>query len=151
MELARRRAAISIALSCVACVGAPELVGKRCDSDGTCPNGLVCSSEGTCIRSGDLPLMSDAGPAAQDGGPSDGAIGHCSSPSDCTTPDVCQVADGASCVEGQCVYRPLACSDPPPPECIDEDATLRSYASLGTCSTATGRCEYVHVDNTCQG
>ena len=74
----------------------------------------------------------------------------CAEDAHCTTPAPCELAEGAKCIQGFCRYAAKACDAPPVPECVEGDATYRSYASLGTCQ-ADGSCSYDATDTACAG
>lgn len=159
-----------------ACLPEPVYDGLACSDQEPCPPPLVCGTTGRCLRpctaSGDCPLddqscasgfCTHADEPVLCGRDSDcpvpgqscnfGVCGEageeCGGPGDCRTPGLCQMGEGATCVAGRCVYRPLPCNDPPPSECSEEDTVFHTWASVGRCSASTGACAYTPVELSC--
>ncbi len=127
------------AMALPACFVSPHYEGRFCSAQQTCPNGYACANDGRCHAVG------DAGPAGIDpNAPSggDGGTSGCFVDQDCTSPGPCETGTGASCLGGQCIYPPMLCNAPPPGECLAQDTVFRTYSGIGTCSPATGACDY---------
>jgi sulfatase modifying factor 1 len=86
---------------------------------------------GGCARPGAAPMEAECGVNA-----------------DCVSPAPCETAEGAVCTLGLCTYPAKVCDEPPPLECLEGDATARTYASTGTCQS-DGECVYQSYDVPC--
>lgn len=138
------------AMSMSACFDKPQFVGLACSEAEPCPDGLLCR-ETTCVA----PCVhDDECPSDQErcvGGACTALSTLCSRDEECTSPGACEVREGAVCRNGVCAYRPVECVTPPPSECIERDTTFKSFSSIGTCSRASGLCEYATLSIACPG
>lgn len=168
-----RRSAPLLLLLAAACVSQPDLDGRVCSADATCPEPYACAEDGRCHLPCDDDLGCDEGalcmggyclvPSAPCSTQSDCGLGEacvagtctgatppeCASAADCVTPGPCQVGEGASCVDGQCAYPARACETPPASECVGADDLFRTFASVGRCDATTGACSYAPTELPC--
>jgi hypothetical protein len=151
LAAAPRLIALAALAGVAGCFEAPELVGRLCSEDDPCPGGLVCREERCmmwCTRDEDCTSEQDFCV--------DGACqplstnAECTDGTNCTTPAACELAEGASCVAGKCVYLPVTCTSPPPGECLENDTVFKTYSSIGACNRSTGFCEYTQRELPCE-
>lgn len=136
--------------------------GLQCDPGGLCPEGYsciagVCRSAGACPDGGCPDLCTGircATPPADECADAltlrDYAdVGTCQSDGTCRY-DATLVPCAGGCIGGACVdpCAQIACTTPPAPACLD-GTTLRTYASPGTCTPASGTCAYAATDTSC--
>lgn len=148
---------------------APCPEGYTCD-DGVCRQDCTVNQDcgfddRICVQGlcqPDLPIVLDGGsPPGADGGSTspDGAVAdaapvdaggpECQRNADCIDPGSCEVASGATCNNGVCIYEALACVTPPPSECVQQDSVFRTYAVPGSCDSVNGTCAYSPRDVAC--
>jgi len=108
--------------------------------------GLCLAMEGkaTCASQADC----DAEEACVSGLCEPASSTECRVASDCVSPGVCQIAEGASCDVGRCVYAALTCDSPPQPECAGNNDVFRTFGA-GACQAASGTCVYPATDVAC--
>jgi len=132
------------------CSDEPLYDGLFCTETVPCPDGFMCGSgichrlcavNDDCVVEGEVcvsgictPLVGpgDGGTVEKDGGVEDGGVpdaipDECTTASDCTSPGPCELAAGAECDQGACVYVQIACVDPPPAECASNDTHYQTY------------------------
>lgn len=124
--------------------------GTFCDGNTvSCPSGYTCMADETCHRlcGEDADCSALAGQVCMSGVCDEAP--ECEGAGDCTSPGPCQIAEGAVCRLGECVYQAKTCDGPPKAECLDGDSHYRTYSQFGTCNPETDRCEYAAMDLDC--
>lgn len=168
------RWALGLVAVIVGCGSDPGVVGRPCSAIAPCPQDYVCTAAETC----QLPCQNDdfcaagqmcmsglcleiqksatcvnqddcgAGELCRAGLCEPADAGECQTASECVSPGRCQVATGATCDAGRCLYASLVCDSPPEPECTGADDLYRTYAA-GACEVSTGQCVYPARDVVC--
>ncbi len=130
----RRVAIIAVALL-GACVAEPDYDGRPCGAGRACPDGFACNLGDICRRA-----CSDLVPCPQSNQTCEGGL--------CVTPGTRDAGEDTMMM-GECEGPNKLCTMPPPPVCEDDE--YKTYASEGTCDTATNTCVYLESVRPCPG
>lgn len=133
----------SYGVHCVSGACVTDVVDKTCAAgcrDGTCKDlctDVMCTTPptATCVDAATLRSFDTTGTCA----PSSGNCTYASTDTSC--PNGCEAGHcRAACTTG-------TCTTPPAATCVGQ--TARTWASPGTCDTASGQCSYVSMDTAC--
>ena len=139
---AYRVLAVALPLVGTACLA--PLPESGCDSNQDCASGWLCVSS-VCRQLCDGNDDCTTGTCVVEGYCVPEGEGTC----ECRDPGPCEVSEGASCNANGCIYPKRRCAQPPAPECVNGDATYRTYSDVGTCEPGTGECMYAMREVSC--